>query len=124
MFWAVIGSALFYFGMVKEFFFLWLIPFMGWHQMAIRVTLLADHCFANGDSRLLVRSVTPHFLGRIFIAPHNLGLHAEHHFFGDVACSDLPLVTSRLEATQRLADRFARSEDYWTVLRELTTSVR
>lgn len=120
IFWAVLMSMLLYFGWIKEFVIFWLTPFCGWHQMAIRITLISDHCFVPAKGDLLVRSVEPHLIGDIFIAPHNLGLHAEHHFHGGIPCSDLSSVTVEIENSAKFSGRYARCTSYTAVLRELT----
>lgn len=104
-----------------ELLLFWLIPLVTYFQFLIRVTLIADHCFADGqDSK--VRTVALNWFEQTFMVPHNLNYHYEHHNYGGIPSYNLPRLHEHLSANDQYKEEADFSSGYLEVFRKVTFS--
>lgn len=114
-------STLAWLRLLDEFVLFWVIPYVTYFQFLLRLTLISDHCFTD-QSNLKVRSVRANALVSTFVVPHNLNLHAEHHYFAKVPCYNLPKLRLLLIKNGIVLPNSVHAPHYFSVLRELTGS--
>ncbi|PCJ85083.1 MAG: hypothetical protein COA57_08200 [Flavobacteriales bacterium] len=116
----LIGFLLIYFNLFLEFTLYWLIPFITWYQFAIRVTLIADHCFPHNDKMYLTRTVKQNFLEKIFMVPHFLNYHTEHHLYGHIPCYNLKKLHHLLMQSEEYRKNTCVTKGYFEVMQQVT----
>lgn len=87
-----------YFHLWVFFLLCWLIPFLSWTSVILRVRSIAEH-FCIPDIPLLSRTRTtiPNLWDRLFVASRNIGYHTEHHLYPSVPYYNLPLIHELLK---------------------------
>ena len=115
---AIIAVVL-YFNIWLEVLLFWFIPLITYFQFLIRVTLIADHCFAT-NSKAKARTVKLNWLERNIMVPHNLSYHYEHHHFGGVPSYNLPRLQQKLSKNPDYVNAADFSHGYLEVFRKVT----
>ena len=103
-----------------EFTLYWIIPYITWHYLNIRITLIADHCFAYNDKTYKSRTVILSLFEQIFMVPHALNYHNEHHLFGDVPCYNLKKLHKKLMLNETYRRQACVANGYLDVLRQVS----
>lgn len=69
-------------------YLVWVAAFMTTHMMIVRIRQIAEHAGVpnnfDGDPRLNTRTLYINPLERLFIAPHRVNYHLEHHMLASV----------------------------------------
>jgi fatty acid desaturase len=121
-YWIAILGSLFYFGFLNEFFLFWVIPSITWFSMMFRLTTVSDHCFAEAEPTHRTRTVLVNWFEAIFMAPHNLNYHVEHHTYGSVPCYNLGKLHKHLMNHDWFRSNATILSGYGEVFRILTTN--
>ena len=84
-FWALAFSLIAYFGLFKEFFFLWMVPYLTLLMLMLRMRGLLEHP-ATPHAKLIESTfhVDLNWVERFFFAPMNSHYHLAHHLFAGV----------------------------------------
>jgi fatty acid desaturase len=74
------------------FFALWVLPFMTFHELIVRIRSIAEHSMVtdNDDPMRNTRTTHANWLERAIIAPYFVNYHLEHHLLMAVPCYNLP----------------------------------
>jgi fatty acid desaturase len=74
------------------FFALWVVPFMTFHELVVRIRSIAEHSMVtdNDDPFRNTRTTHANWLERAFIAPYFVNYHLEHHLLMAVPCYNQP----------------------------------
>ena len=116
-----VGVFAVYFNLWQEILLFWVVPLVTYFQFLIRVTLIADHCFANNaESKVRTEKLT--WYERTCIVPHNLSYHYEHHHFGGIPSYNLPALQQKLSLNPDYAKASDFSLGYLEVFRKVTVS--
>ncbi|MFT5310659.1 MAG: fatty acid desaturase [Bacteroidia bacterium] len=121
LFVTVIIAGVFYFNIWLEVLLFWLVPLVTYFQFLIRVTLIADHCFAD-NSEAKVRTVKLNWFESTFMVPHNLSYHYEHHHFGGIPSYNLCRLQQKLSKNPEYIKATDFSHGYLEVFRKVTVS--
>ena len=88
----------------------WLLPFLTWFQLVLRIRNIAEHGATEQSDNPLqnVRTTRTGVLERAFIAPYWVNFHLEHHLVMHMPCWQLPklhrvLLGKGLEPDMKLA---------------------
>ena len=77
-------------------YLLWVIAFMTSHMLVTRIRQIAEHAAVpdhfSSDARLNTRTLYISWLERLFIAPHEVNYHLEHHLMASVPIYRLKLL--------------------------------
>jgi len=74
------------------YFVMWLLPFMTYHQLIIRVRNIGEHAmvpFNAEEPGLNARTTLAGPLTGLLLAPYNVNYHAEHHMMMYIPCYNL-----------------------------------
>ena len=73
-------------------FAFWLLPYLTWFQLVLRIRNIAEHgaTETSEDPLRNVRTTRTNLLTRAFIAPYWVNFHLEHHMVMHVPCWRLP----------------------------------
>jgi len=101
---------------------LWLLPFITWHQLIIRIRNIAEHAVVpdHDDIFLNARTTLTGSIIRTILAPYYVNYHVEHHMMMYVPCYNLPMA-HRLLRQHGWHDKMEISDGYFSVI-ELATS--
>jgi fatty acid desaturase len=109
-----------YFGLSKQLFMYWFVPFATWTQVANRLRRVAEHsAVAEKDETMQTRTTTHGFFARVFLAPKYISLHNEHHLFPGVPCYNLPKLHKEFSANKLVKEQLYISKNYWEVFKDL-----
>lgn len=91
----------------------WLLPFLTWFQLVLRIRNIAEHGATERSENPLqnVRTTRANLLERLFVAPYWVNYHLEHHMVMHVPCWRLPamhqlLMTKGLGPQMRVAPNY------------------
>jgi fatty acid desaturase len=120
VFYVTVTVAIIWLGGGKIFLLYWLLPFLTWLMLVLRVRSIAEHFAIAGGRGIYseVRTTRAGILGRLFIAPLNINLHTEHHVFPSVPFYRLPKLQRLLMSNPGFRSAVHLSYGYWGVLRE------
>lgn len=121
LFVASILALVFYLNVWVELLLFWLVPLITYFQFLIRVTLIADHCFAE-DQNSKVRTVKLNWFEQTFMVPHNLNYHYEHHNYGGIPSYNLPKLHKHLSTKQGYNEESDFTSGYLEVFKKVTVS--
>jgi fatty acid desaturase len=121
LFVAFVLALVFYLNVWLELLLFWLVPLVTYFQFLIRVTLIADHCFAGGQNSK-VRTVKLNWFEQTFMVPHNLNYHYEHHNYGGIPSYNLPKLHDLLNSDASYLEKSDLSSGYLEVFRKVTVS--
>jgi len=82
------------------FFALWVLPFMTFHELVVRIRSIAEHSMVtdNDDPFRNTRTTHANWLERAIIAPYFVNYHLEHHLLMAVPCYNQPMAHRMLLA--------------------------
>lgn len=108
-----------WFGLWEEIVLFWLIPLFTWFQVALRIRSIAEH-FAIDYSTIYssTRTTHPGILGKLFIAPKNVGFHLDHHLYPSVPFFRLGALHRELLKLPGYGTQAHITHGYFRVLRE------
>ena len=106
-----------------ELFLLWVIAFMTTHMLSTRLRQMAEHAAVpnrlSSDARLNTRTLYTRWWERLFIAPHQIAYHMEHHLLQSVPIYRLPLFHQMLlENGYHKGVVFVRG--FWPLIQQIT----
>lgn len=94
----------------------WLLPFLTWFQLVLRIRNIAEHGATETSQNPLqnVRTTRANLLERVFVAPYWVNFHLEHHLVMHVPCWQLPrmhalLVAKGLGPDMKLASGYGQA---------------
>lgn len=92
VFYLVLFSVLTVMGWWLYFLIFWIVPYLSTFFMYQYIRSVAEHFGELSYDHLLnsTRSVRPNWLEKIFLAPHHVGYHLEHHLYPGVPFYHLP----------------------------------
>ncbi len=101
----------------------WVAAFMTTHMLIVRIRQIAEHAAVpdnfDPDPRLNTRTLYINPLERLFIAPHHVNFHMEHHMLASVPIYRLETLHNLLLEKGYYQDvKFQRG--YWDLLRSVT----
>lgn len=104
------------------FFILWVLPFMTWQQLILRIRNIAEHVMvpAKDDIYLNARTTKANLITRALLAPYWVNYHVEHHMMIYVPCYNLPLAHELLRR-EGLHDKMEIQPNYLEVLKIATS---
>lgn len=104
-----------------DLYLVWVAAYLTTFSLFFRLRSIAEHaCTTPGaDPWTNTRSMHAGFLARLLVAPHNVGLHLEHHVAPSVPYHRLPEVNRMLAARGALA-RSHIGTSYLRLLRTVT----
>jgi fatty acid desaturase len=100
----------------------WLLPTLTWLQLVLRIRSIAEHFGLNGSLQDATRTTYASFFEGLFLAPHNVGYHLDHHLFPSVPGRHLAELHQLLLRDESFRDQAHISSSYWAVLRECTAN--
>lgn len=97
----------------------WLLPFLTWFQLVLRVRNIAEHGATEQSEDPLqnVRTTLAGPLARLLVAPYWVNYHLEHHMVMHVPCWRLPAM-HKLLMEKGLGPRMKTASSYWQALGE------
>ena len=98
---------------------LWLLPLLTVVQVILRVRAILEHGAVSDTSSpfTAARTNLPGPLGRMFLFPHHVNFHIEHHLFPAVPHYNLPRLHRELVARGLLADAEMRTpREAWALV--------
>lgn len=97
----------------------WLLPFLTWFQLVLRIRNIAEHGATeqSDDPLRNVRTTKAGPLARIFVAPYWVNYHLEHHMVMHVPCWRLPRMHALLRR-KGITDRMKTAPSYRAALAE------
>lgn len=104
------------------YFAFWILPFMTWQQLILRVRNIAEHAMvpAKDDIFLNARTTKANWIIRAILAPYWVNYHVEHHMMIYVPCYNLPLAHELLRR-RGWHDKMEIQPDYAEVLKIATS---
>jgi fatty acid desaturase len=105
------------------YFLFWVLPFMTWQQLILRVRNIAEHALVpdQDDIYLNARTTKANPFMRAFLAPYFVNYHVEHHMMIYVPCYNLP-VAHELLRRQGWHDKMTIAQGYGEVIRLATSA--
>ncbi|MDF1662757.1 MAG: fatty acid desaturase family protein [Planctomycetota bacterium] len=100
------------------FLLYWLLPTISWLQVVLRLRSMAEHFGLGVQGPSATRTTYASFFERLFLAPHNVGYHLDHHLFPSVPAYRLPELHKQLLEVPAFQEGAHRSPSYWAVLKE------
>ena len=100
-------------------FAFWLLPYLTWFQLVLRIRNIAEHGATEQSDNPLqnVRTTRAGPIARILVAPYWVNYHLEHHMVMHVPCWNLPRLHDAL-CTKGLEPRMRVSPNYRAALGE------
>jgi fatty acid desaturase len=104
------------------FFALWVLPFMTFHELVVRIRSIAEHSMVtdNDDPFRNTRTTHANWLERAFIAPYFVNYHLEHHLLMAVPCYNQP-AAHRMLLAKGYGPRMEIQPGYRAVLARATS---
>ena len=104
------------------YFLFWILPFMTWQQLILRVRNIAEHAMvpAKDDIFLNARTTKANWIIRAILAPYYVNFHVEHHMMIYVPCYNLPLAHELLRR-RGWHDKMEIQPNYWEVIKTVTS---
>ncbi len=98
----------------------WVVPFVTWLQVIMRVRSIAEHFAIDGREGVYAetRTTLPNWFERVFVAPKNINYHFEHHLYPTVPCHRLAALHQRLMELPEHRRALHVTHGYWRVLLE------
>ncbi len=98
----------------------WVVPFVTWLQLILRIRSVAEHFAIEGRSSVYAetRTTLPTLFERIFIAPEGINYHLEHHLYPSVPGYRLHELHRALVAVPEFRRSAQVTRGYWRVARE------
>jgi fatty acid desaturase len=108
-----------YFGLWIPYLVLWMVPMLTWLKVVLRMRTIAEHYALDyGHMFRQTRTTYANLLERIFVAPHNIGYHLDHHLYPSVPFYNLRALHEELLKTEEFRKQAHLTKGYAQVLRE------
>lgn len=97
----------------------WLLPYLTWFQLVLRIRNIAEHGATERSEDPLrnTRTTLAGPITRFFLAPYWVNYHLEHHLVMHVPCYRLPRM-HRMLAKKGVVAKMRTSSSYWQALGE------
>ncbi len=95
-FYLVLFCSLIYFNYWPEYILFWLIPYITWYQLVVRLQICSEHFGVLKSAGYQTRSLILNRVEKFFFFPHNKHYHIEHHMYPEVYFSKLEQLHNRL----------------------------
>ncbi len=106
-------------------FGLWVLAFITTHMLCTRIRQIGEHAgvpdLNNTDPRAHTRTVLTRWWERLFIAPHQIAFHVEHHLLPSVPIYQLPRLHRILRASGYISDS-ELTQGYSALIKQVTHS--
>lgn len=114
IFFLALFGTLTYFGLWKYYLLFWFIPYLSTFFMFQYIRSVAEHFGELAYDHLLTstRTVKATFIEKVFIAPHNVGYHLEHHLYPGVPYYNLPKLHQALMQDTKYAEKAHITKGY------------
>lgn len=113
-------AMVFYFEWHLYFLVCWILPYATVYQLLNRIRAYSEHLNLPENSTYQTRSLLLGPIQRFFLAPHNLGLHAEHHYYPSVPFYNLDKLHAILLKNPGFTKQATFSEQYLSTLKYMT----
>ncbi len=81
-YYALIAAAIWYFGFGREFLLYWVVPLVTWFTFTMRVRTIAEHwALPQVEPLGMSRSLRVGLFEKLFVMPHGVNSHLEHHYY-------------------------------------------
>jgi len=118
-YYAVIIAALTYFHVWREFLLYWVVPYLTWMKVVLRIRSIAEHFAIDNVHPLnMTRTTLLNPVACMLVAPKNIAFHLEHHLYPSVPFFRLPALHRALMAQPRYRDAAHITRGYAGMLRE------
>jgi fatty acid desaturase len=120
VFLAILAGGVLASGLAVPFLLFWVVPFLTWLQLVLRVRSVAEHFGIEGREGAYAgtRTTLASAFDRLFIAPRSAGYHFEHHLYPSVPLHRLAELHHRLMEVPDYRRSVHLTRGYWNVLRE------
>lgn len=105
-------------GVWEGFFFYWIVPYFTFFFLFLYIRSVAEH-FGSMDYETMLggtRTTYPYAWEKLFLAPHNVNYHADHHIFPHIPFYNLPKLHKLLMSKQEFAEKIHITRGYSTGL--------
>lgn len=118
-FYLTAAVAITYFHAWPGFLMFWVVPIFTAAVFVLRIRSIAEH-FGLKHENVFSESRTtyPSLLEKIFIAPHGVNYHLDHHLYPSVPFYRLPELHRALMQAPAYSEQAHITRSYWNVLRE------
>lgn len=99
-----------------EFMLFWLVPYVTWFQLVIRLQVCSEHFGVSKSAGYQTRSLILNRAEKFFFFPHNKHYHTEHHIYPEVYFAQLknlhdqlikaPLYAQNMQVTHGISGLF------------------
>jgi fatty acid desaturase len=105
------------------YLYLWILPFVTWHQLIIRIRNIGEHAVVPPTEDIFLNARTTHAgpITRLILAPYFVNYHVEHHMMMYVPCYHLPRA-QKLLRSKGLDQKMEFASSYLEVLRKATSA--
>ncbi|MCG8312205.1 MAG: fatty acid desaturase family protein [Pseudomonadales bacterium] len=122
VFFCVLISGLSYFNLWFEYLLYWIIPSITWLKWVLYLRAVGEHYglkpSAEGSLGLSRTTIVNNWISKLFISPHDVNYHAEHHLFPGVPYYNLSRLHKALKKNARYQNEVPVTRGYLNVLRE------
>ena len=119
-FYLVLFFCIFRLDLELVFFKYWIVPYITWLQVILRVRAIAEHHSIPRRSQSLTRTTLTTVFDKVLFGPKNSNYHAEHHLFPSVPFYHLPRLHKILLENNTFRNSTHFSKGYIGVLKECT----
>lgn len=84
VYYLMLFSGLIYFGLWWEYILFWIIPYVTWFQLVVRLQVCSEHFGLPQSAGYQTRSLVLNRLEKFFFFPHDKHYHTEHHIYPEV----------------------------------------
>jgi fatty acid desaturase len=105
-------------GVWEGFFFYWVVPYFTFFFLFLYIRNVAEHFGSMHYGTMLggTRTTYPYAWERLFLAPHNVNYHADHHIFPQVPFYNLRKLHKLLMSNEEFAAKVHITRGYSTGL--------
>lgn len=89
VYYSLLAFILIYFGYWFEFILFWLVPYITWFQLVVRLQVCSEHFGLPHSAGYQTRSLILNRAEKFFFFPHNKHYHTEHHIYPEVYFAQL-----------------------------------
>lgn len=119
-YYVVLLFCLAYFGYWHEYLLFWIIPYVTWFQLVVRLQVCSEHFGIRNSAGYQTRSLILNRAEKFFFFPHNKHYHTEHHIYPEVYFARLEKLHKRLMKEQVYAHNTQVTYGVSGLFKELT----
>ncbi|GAB5526526.1 MAG: guanitoxin biosynthesis L-arginine gamma (S) hydroxylase [Roseivirga sp.] len=119
-FYLILFGSLIYFNYWPEYLLFWIIPYITWYQLVVRLQICSEHFGVLPSAGYQTRSLILNRVEKFFFFPHNKHYHTEHHLYPEVYFSKLEQLHNRLVKEQVYAKNAQVTHGISGLFKELT----